>query len=113
MVRPPTLPTLARRLGPALLGSTLLLAGCQFGPSAESQRIEQLEFKIQQLEQRLNRLPAQQPDGADRAGKPPAGVVKSLTLRSGTADDRLRIYWSDGSVTDLPCTKEQATLACG
>ena len=113
MLRLPQLPALRRPLGVSLLAAALLLGGCQFGPSAESQRIEQLEFKLQQLEQRLNRQPSQQPDPADRAGKPPAGVVKSLTLRTGTADDRLRIYWANGSVTDLPCTKEQATLACG
>jgi hypothetical protein len=40
-------------------------------------------------------------------------VIKSLTLRSGTEDDRLRIYWADGTRTDIPCTKEQATLVCG
>ena len=101
------------------LAAALLLAGCQFGPgdrqkpSVESQRIDELEFKLQQLEQRLNKVSAERSDGDDKAGKPPAGVVKSLTLRSGTDDDRLRIYWSDGSTTDLPCTREQATLACG
>jgi hypothetical protein len=51
--------------------------------------------------------------GADPAGKPPAGAIKSLTYRSGTADDRLRIYWADGSTTNLPCKQEQATLVCG
>jgi|694.fasta_scaffold07494_2 hypothetical protein len=106
--------------GPLLvLAAALLLAGCQFGagapkkPSLESQRIDELEFKLQQLEQRLNKVAAERADGADRAGKPPTGVVKSLTLRSGTDDDRLRIYWADGSTTDLPCTREQATLVCG
>lgn len=106
--------------GPLLvLATALLLAGCQFGagtpkkPSPESQRIDELEFKLQQLEQRLNKVSAERLDGADKAGKPPAGVVKSLTLRSGTDDDRLRIYWADGSTTDLPCTREQATLVCG
>jgi hypothetical protein len=39
--------------------------------------------------------------------------VKSLTYRSGTSDDRLRIYWADGSSSDLPCTEEQNTLVCG
>jgi hypothetical protein len=39
--------------------------------------------------------------------------VKSLTLRTGTEDDRLRIYWADGSSSDLPCTQEQNTLVCG
>jgi hypothetical protein len=90
-----------------------LLGGCNRAPSAESQRIDELEFKIQQLEQRLNKVSSERSNGADRSGKPPAGVVKSLTLRTGTEDDRLRVYWADGSTTDLPCTKEQATLVCG
>jgi len=99
----------------ALAGTSLLITGCQRQPSAELQRLqqrqEQLEVKIQQLEQKLNA--ASPGNGADPAGKPPAGAIKSLTYRSGTADDRLRIYWADGSQTDLPCTKEQATLVCG
>ena len=90
-----------------------LLAGCRQGPSQEAVRIEQLNLKIQQLEQRLNTLSREHQNGADRHGKPPAGVIKSLTIRTGTEDDRLRIYWADGSTTDLPCTKEQATFACG
>jgi len=97
---------------PALLLLPLLAAGCQGLPNAESRRIDQLELKIQQLEQRLNKADLR-PDTADPAGKPPAGVVKSLTLRTDTEDDRLRIYWADGSKTDLPCTKEQTTLVCG
>jgi hypothetical protein len=106
------LPHRLRRLAPLLLLAPMLVAGCQNRPSAESQRIDQLELKIQQLEQRLNRSDLR-PDPADRKGKPPAGVIKSLTLRTETEDDRLRIYWADGSKTDLPCTKEQTTLVCG
>ena len=98
-----------------VLPLALASAGCQPRQNASLnqllQRQEQLELQLQQLEQRLNRLPAAPAAGAnDRA---PAGVVKSLTFRSGTKDDRLRIYWADGSVSDLPCTKEQNTLACG
>jgi hypothetical protein len=92
------------------LAAALVLAGCQRGPS-ESQRLERLELRLQQLEQRLNA-----PDGhnsTDRGGKAPAGPVKSLTFRMGSADDHLRIYWADGSSSDLPCTKEQGTWACG
>jgi hypothetical protein len=89
-----------------------LMSGCQRQPSAENQRLDRLDLKIQQLEQRLNKV-SQQGDGADRSGKPPAGVIKSLTLRMGSEDDRLRIYWADGSRTDLPCTKEQSTFVCG
>ena len=99
----------------ALAGTALLISGCQRQPSAEVERLQQrqgqLELKIQQLEQKLNA--ATPGNGADPAGKPPAGAVKSLTYRSGTADDRLRIYWADGSKTDLPCTKEQSTFVCG
>jgi len=101
-----------RRRIAALVVTPLLLAGCQNLPNAESRRIDQLELKIQQLEERLNRSVVR-PDPADAAGKPPAGVIKSHTLRTDSADDRLRIYWADGSKTDLPCTKEQTTLACG
>jgi hypothetical protein len=105
----------ARGLGLAvsLLVVGWALSGCQRGPSAESQRLDRVDLKIQQLEQRLNKLSVRSEDGADKAGKPPAGVIKSLTLRMGSEDDRLRIYWADGSKTDLPCTKEQSTFVCG
>jgi len=93
------------------LMAVLLLAGCGQGPTPESRRLDQLELKLQQLEQRLAHPDAA--DTADRAGKPPAGPVKSLTFRMGTQDDRLRIYWADGTTSDLPCTKEQAIWACG
>jgi len=91
----------------------LALAGCQPGSNPEAQRIDQLNLKIEQLEQRLNKLASERRDGSDRQGKPPSGRIKSLTLRTGTEDDRLRIYWADGGTTDLPCTKEQATFVCG
>jgi hypothetical protein len=110
--RPGATPSVALPLA-VLLATALLVGGCTRGPSAEAQRVDELEFKLQQLEERLNKVSAERANGADRTGKPPAGVVKSLTLRSGTEDDRLRIYWADGSTTDLPCTKEQATLVCG
>ena len=114
-------------LGPVVCGRTVrglglavsllvvgwAVSGCQRGPSAESQRLDRVDLKIQQLEQRLNKLSVRSEDGADKAGKPPAGVIKSLTLRMGSEDDRLRIYWADGSKTDLPCTKEQSTFVCG
>ncbi|MCP9850862.1 hypothetical protein KBY88_13755 [Cyanobium sp. Morenito 9A2] len=85
------------------------LSACQ--PSREAQRLQQLEQRVQQLEQR--QVTPDNADAADRKGKPPAGVVKSLTFRIGSSDDRLRVYWADGSRTDLPCTKEQGTWACG
>ena len=95
----------------ALVASSMLLTACQRDPSPESQRLDQLQLRVDQLEKRLNLSHASDP--GDRAGKPPAGVVKSLTFRMGSQDDRLRIYWADGSTSDLPCTKEQGTWACG
>ena len=92
------------------LAAALVLVGCQRGPS-EAQRLERLELRLQQLEQRLNAPDA--PGSRDQGDKAPAGPVKSLTFRMGSADDRLRIYWADGSSSDLPCTKEQGTWACG
>ncbi|MCP9772765.1 hypothetical protein KBY66_09015 [Synechococcus sp. Tobar12-5m-g] len=98
----------------AAVGSLVLaftLGGCWGKSDPQSKRIDQLEQRLQQVEQRLA-SPAGT-NAADPAGKPPAGVVKSLTFRMGSADDRLRIYWADGSSSDLPCTKEQGTWACG
>jgi len=106
--RPPQL-----RRAAAGVAVAVLLVGCRHDPSPEAQRIDQLNLKIQQLEQRLNQQASERPDGSDRQGKPPVGKIKSLTLRTGTEDDRLRIYWVDGSTTDLPCTKEQSTFVCG
>jgi hypothetical protein len=103
----------APRLLVALLLTGALVSGCQQVPSAEQRRLDQVDLKIQQLEQRLTKLSVRTEDGADKAGKPPAGVIKSLTLRLGSEDDRLRIYWADGSKTDIPCTKEQSTYVCG
>jgi hypothetical protein len=97
----------------SLAAGLLLLSACERQPSPEARRIEELNLKIQQLEQRLNTLARERNDAADRKGKPPAGVIKSLTIRTGSEDDRLRIYWADGTTTDLPCTKEQSTFACG
>ena len=108
------------RLGATVVVLTVLLgvAGCDgLGRSRVDQLIqrqEQLELQVQQLEQRLNRPTGTTSAGSGRADTgAPSGRIKSLTYRSGTSDDRLRIYWADGSVSDLPCTKEQNTLACG
>lgn len=93
----------------------LLLAGCERKVSEESRRLDQLDLKIQQLESRLNRLSIQKPPSGPQKGdsKLPAGAIKSLTYRTTPASNRLRIYWADGSQSDLECTQEQATLACG
>lgn len=91
----------------------LALAGCERKASEESRRLDQLELKIQQLESRLNRLPTQTAQPSQGNGKLPAGAIKSLTYRTTPESNRLRIYWADGSQSDLECTQEQATLACG
>lgn len=107
----------ARLIGLPALAIALTLVGCQprQKPTAElqelQQRQEQLDLRLQQLEQRIVELmPANGSTDNDRV---PAGPVRSLTFRSGTEDDRLRIYWADGSSSDLPCTREQNTLVCG
>ena len=105
----------AMRLPLLLLAAGLLLAGCQGGErrdnEAQIERLNRLELRLQQLEQRqANPVGV---DTSDPTGKAPAGPVKSLTFRTDSADDRLRIYWADGSTSDLPCTKEQGTWACG
>ena len=103
---------LRRRTWALLAIAALALTGCQRKASEESRRIDQLELKIQQLETRLNRVSTQvqQPD---KGSKLPKGAIKSLTYRTADDGNRLRIYWADGSQTDLECNQEQATLACG
>jgi outer membrane murein-binding lipoprotein Lpp len=115
---PPNRPPLRASLliGLLVLAGGGILAGCQSTDlKAEvdqlKQRQEQLDLKIQQLEQKLHGVTPRDPE--DRPTKAPAGPVRSITYRSGTDDDRLRIYWADGSSSDLPCTQEQATLVCG
>ena len=77
---------------------------------AQRETINRLEQRIEQLERQVGE---QLPRASDNSNKVPAGPISSITLRTGTADDRLRIYWADGTRSDLPCTKEQNTWACG
>ncbi|MCB4408263.1 hypothetical protein [Synechococcus sp. MU1642] len=70
--------------------------------------IKQLERRINQLEQEL-KSPA-----GDADSKTPAGPLRSLTLRIGTEDDRLRMYWADGQTSNLICSVEgKGVWACG
>lgn len=114
---PGTAPERPRRLERRLWLGLLLplfgcgLAACQPNPPQDSQQIQRLELRLQQLEQRLNSL--QPSPSTDPSAKVPVGPIKSITFRTGTADDRLRIYWENGTRSDLPCTKEQATWVCG
>ena len=106
-----------RRLIPLIcLGMTSVgLSSCGVVPSsndkAASDSIKQLERRINQLEQKLQglRSPAGDPDS-----KTPAGPLRSLTLRIGTEDDRLRMYWADGQTSNLICSQEgKGVWACG
>lgn len=108
-----TRPVPLRRHSLALVALVAVaLVGCERKASVESRRIDQLELKIQQLETRLNKVSSQvkQPDQGSRL---PKGAIKSLTYRTAEDGNRLRIYWADGSQTDLECNQEQSTLACG
>lgn len=109
-----------QRLIPLLcLGVTSFgLIGCGLVPSSSvtpntnsRASIEQLERRINTLEQELQELKS--PSG-DADSKTPAGPLRSLTLRIGTEDDRLRMYWADGQTSNLICSQEgKGVWACG
>ena len=93
-----------------------LLSSCQTtgdrtnsDAASEAQAIQQLDARLKRIEQRLNTAAPVQ----DQGDRVPPGPIKSITFRSGTADDRVRIYWANGERSDLPCTLEQGTWACG
>ena len=93
----------------------LALVGCTSNPSDpngmnQSEAIQRLDYRLQQLERRIGEDSPTKPEIND---KTPPGPVKSLTLRLGSLDDRLRIYWEDGRTTNLPCPEEQNTWVCG
>ena len=109
-----------QRLIPLLcLGVTSVgLSGCGLVPSSgvkpstnSRTSIEQLERRINKLEQELQELKS--PAG-DADSKTPAGPLRSLPLRIGTEDDRLRMYWADGQTSNLICSQEgKGVWACG
>ncbi len=72
--------------------------------------ISQLETRLKEIE---NFIENKFPPVTSQDLNAPTGPIKSLTFRIGSNDDRLRIYWENGSYSDLPCTKEQSTWACG
>ena len=107
----------------ALCGGLLLLSGCQRGwiptQDAEQSRtgtgsdaaLRRLELRLDQLERRLE---DRSNGSAANDAKTPAGPLQSLTLRIGSDDDRLRLYWADGQRSDLSCSKEGTGVwACG
>jgi hypothetical protein len=107
----------------ALCFGLLLLGGCQRGwiptPGAEQSRtgagsddaLRRLELRLDQLERRLE---DESRGAAPKDARTPAGPLQSLTLRIGSDDDRLRLYWADGQRSDLSCSKEGTGVwACG
>ena len=99
------------------LGVTSIgLTGCGLVTSSGDKQnarasIEQLERRINQREQKLQQLKS---PGGDADSKTPAGPLRSLTLRIGTKDDRLRMYWADGQTSNLICSQEgKGVWACG
>ena len=96
------------------LGLTLI-GGCQLKQQAIKKPSSIEREEISRLQMRINKLEALSKISASHKAnkKMPSNPIKSITFRIGTTDDRLRIYWADGSKTDLPCTKEQAIWACG
>ena len=92
------------------LTSCGLVTSSGYNPNA-SASIEQLERRINQLELKLHKLTS--PAG-DADSKTPAGPLRSITLRIGTEDDRLRMYWADGQTSNLICSHEgKGVWACG
>ena len=110
---------MARRTSPWTAGLVLLsLSGCampfqqphaELNPPSE-QALRLLQDRVDALETRLRRAE----EGSPPDSRTPSGPLRSVTLRMGTADDRLRMYWADGQTSDLPCTQEgNGTWACG
>ncbi len=94
------------------------MLGCQKNENKDYQsnaqdkenEIKELKVKISKIEQLIKTEVHSQEDMNEKVNGSP---IKSVTFRIGSSDDRLRIYWQDGSKTDLPCTKEQSIWACG
>ena len=95
----------------------LTISGCgsRTEPSSDDQAsqaaLERLELRVNQLERKLS---STTPGDGDLDPNVPAGPLQSLTLRLGTDDDRLRLYWADGQSSDLLCSEEgKGVWACG
>ena len=103
-----------RFVSAGLISSIVVFSGCTPSPPAGEatlSELNRLEQRLTKLERELgSRLPSQEPQDP----KAPAGPIRSLTLRVGTDDDRLRLYWADGQTSDLICSEEgKGTWACG
>ncbi len=101
-------------LGVASIG----LTSCGLVPSGSNKPDANARASLEQVEQRLNQLEqeiqALRSPGSNTDSKTPAGPLRSLTLRIGTEDDRLRMYWADGQTSNLICSQEgKGVWACG
>ncbi len=101
-----------------LIGASIIgLESCKTNKIPLKKDIISQENALKSLERRLSKIEQQKTinnqSNYKQDIKIPTGPIKSITFRIGTKDDRLRIYWADGSSSDLPCTKEQSTWACG
>ena len=106
-----------QRLIPLLcLGVTSVgLTSCGLVSSSGDKPTANTRASINQLERRINQLEQELKSPAvDADSKTPAGPLRSLTLRIGTEDDRLRMYWADGQTSNLICSEEgKGVWACG
>ena len=103
-----------RFVSTGLIAGLIACSGCTTPPSIR----DTARSKFERIERRLQRLERDQgvttSPQAPNDPKAPAGPIRSLTLRIGTDDDRLRLYWADGQTSDLICSKEgKGTWACG
>ena len=105
----------------AVLGfGSLLITACTTGGTGDRpvETDQALKASVQRLELRLDQMERELKDQRQSTGqaddKTPSGPIRSLTLRLGTNDDRLRLYWADGQRSDLICSQEgKGVWACG
>ncbi len=93
------------------------ITGCKTNDSVLKSQVMINNKYLNQIEQRIEsielHLGKSKGNRLEKIIQEPEGPIKSVTLRLGTKDDRLRIYWADGTNSDLPCTKEQSIWVCG
>ncbi len=76
-----------------------------------SEEIKDLKEKLSNIENILAKI--NKKENKAKVFKESRTYIKSITFREEEEGNRIRIYWSDGKRSDLICTKEQATWACG
>ena len=97
-----------------LISSVVVFSGCTPPPPAGEATLSELNRLEQRLTKLERELGSRPPSQETQDPKAPAGPIRSLTLRVGTDDDRLRLYWADGQTSDLICSEEgKGTWACG